>query len=82
MYRLYSAPLLLSIYSLDDDDYLIMYINFLLLFYWLVLYQNADASMDFVELQINEWMSEWIWIQTCRERIPSSAVQCHVVQQK
>jgi hypothetical protein len=33
MYCLYSSPIVLSIYSLDDDDYLMMYVNFLLLFY-------------------------------------------------
>jgi hypothetical protein len=36
MHCLYSGPIVLSIYSPDDGDYLIMYVNFvviLLLFY-------------------------------------------------
>jgi hypothetical protein len=36
MHCLYSGPIVLSAYSPDDDDYLIMYVNFvviLLLFY-------------------------------------------------
>jgi hypothetical protein len=57
MHCLYSGPIVLSIYNPDNDDYLVMYVNFvviLLLFYLLVPYLSADASMDFVELQINE----------------------------
>jgi hypothetical protein len=33
MYCLYSGPIVLCIYSLDNDDFLIMYVNCLLLFY-------------------------------------------------
>jgi hypothetical protein len=48
---LYSSPAVLRIYNLDSD-YLTTYVIIIILLTCSV--SKADASMDFVELQINE----------------------------
>jgi hypothetical protein len=51
---LYSS-LVSSINNFDDDDHLIMYVKFICYIILLTFsISKADASMDLVELQINE----------------------------
>jgi hypothetical protein len=53
---LYSSLVVLSIYNFDDDGYLIMYVILCYIILLTCSIFEADASMDFVELQINEWI--------------------------